>query len=276
MDVANVAVIASQELRITLRSKWVQIFAGVFAVLTVTISYFGMVTSILVGFEGFTRTTASLLNLVLYLVPMLALAAATLSFGGDKGAVELLFSQPVMRSEVLLGKILGLFASVSITILLGFGVSGFIIAAQSGMEGIARYLGFIAVILLLLPSFLCLGAFASVISDGRARALGIALAMWFAFTLFYDLLTMGVACLVNPHMTHVVMLLSLFGNPVDLARVSGLLILGGATIFGAAGATLVRTFGSTGLVVLFLSTAALAWSFLTFTLASCVLARREI
>lgn len=268
--------ISEQEFRITLRSKWVQIFAAVFASLTVAISYFGMVTSIVVGFEGFTRTTASLLNLILYLVPMLALAAAISSFGADKGAAELLFSQPVLRSEVLVGKLLGLFVSLMVPVLFGFGVSGFIIAARSGTDGIMRYLGFIFLTLLLLLTFLCLGAFASIISDGRTRALGIALGIWFFFVLFYDLLTMGVASLVHPHTANMVILFSLFGNPVDLARVSGLLILGGPTIFGAAGALLVRTFGGTALAVLFLSLATFLWSALVLIAAGWALARREI
>ena len=124
MDAGNITVIAGQELRVTLRSKWVQIFAVVFVVLTLAISYFGMMTSIVVGFEGFTRTTASLLNLVLYLIPMFALAAGTLSFSIDKGAAEMLFSQPVLRSEVLLGKVLGLFSSLATAVVFGFGVSG--------------------------------------------------------------------------------------------------------------------------------------------------------
>lgn len=276
MDIGNIAVIARQEMRITLRTKWVQIFALVFGVLTVAISYFGMVTSIVVSFEGFTRTTASLLNLVLYLVPMLALVAATSSFSADKGAAEFLFSQPVSRTEVLLGKILGLFASLAIAVIFGFGVSGFIVAAQSGTEGITRYMGFIAFTLLLLLTFLCLGALASIISDGRARALGIALAMWFAFVLFYDLVVMGLACLLSPHMSRTFILLSLFGNPVDLARVSGLLILGGATIFGAAGAALVKTLGSTTMAVLSLSLAGLLWSVATLAVTSRVLVHREI
>ena len=46
MDRGNIAVIAGQELRITLRSKWIQIFAVVFGLLTIAISYFGMVTSV--------------------------------------------------------------------------------------------------------------------------------------------------------------------------------------------------------------------------------------
>ncbi|MGB8064872.1 MAG: ABC transporter permease subunit [Candidatus Sulfotelmatobacter sp.] len=276
MDAGNIAVIAGQELRITLRSKWIQIFAVVFGLLTIAISYFGMVTSIVVGFEGFTRTTASLLNLVLYFVPMLALAAATFSFSGDKGAAELLFSQPVLRSEVLLGKILGLFMSLASAIVFGFGVSGFIIAAQSGLDGVMRYLGFIALTLLLLLTFLCLGAFASVISDGRVHAFGVALGMWFVFVLFYDLITMGVACLVNPHTANTIILFSLFGNPVDLARVGGLLIVGGPTIFGTAGAALVKMFGSAALTIVILSLAALFWSTLVLAATSRALVRREI
>jgi Cu-processing system permease protein len=276
MDIGNIGVLARQELRITLRTRWVQIFALVFGVLTIAISYFGMVTSIVVGFEGFTRTTASLLNLVLYLVPMLALAAATSSFSGDKGAAEFLFSQPVSRTEVLLGKILGLFASLAIAVVFGFGVSGFVIAAQSGTDGIMRYLGFIVLTLLLLLTFLCLGAFASIVSESRTRALGIALAMWFAFVLFYDLVVMGLACVVSPHTSRAFILISLFGNPVDLARVAGLLILGGATIFGAAGSALVKTLGSSTLAVAALSFAGLVWSAATLALTNRLLGHREI
>lgn len=276
MDARNISLIATQELRINLRSRWVQIFALAFAVLTLAISYFGMVTSIVVGFEGFTRTAASLLNLVLYLVPMLALAAATSSFSLDQGAAELLFSQPVLRAEVLLGKVLGLFASLSIAILFGFGVSGAVVAMQSGMDGIMRYLGFLGVTLLLLLSFLCLGALASVASASRVKALGIALALWFVFVLFYDLMMIGLVGLLDPHSARTIILLGLFGNPVDLARVAGLLTLGGATIFGAAGAALVKTFGSTALAASLLCLISLFWSVVVLAVAGRVLSRREI
>lgn len=276
MGIRNIALIARHELRINLRSRWIQLFAIIFAVLTLAISYFGMITSIVVGFEGFTRTAASLLNLVLYLVPILALAAATSSFSPEKGAAEFLFSQPVMRTEVLLGKILGLFASLTMAIVFGFGVSGFVVAARAGSEGIARYLGFVLVTLILLLSFLSLGALASVTSNSRVKALGIALALWFTFVLFYDLIMMGIVGLIDPHSARTIILIGLFGNPVDLARVAGLLMLGGATIFGAAGATLVRTFGSTAVAVSILSLIGLVWSGAVLVIASRALARREI
>jgi Cu-processing system permease protein len=276
MGIRNIALIARHEVRISLRSRWIQLFAIIFAVLTLAISYFGMVTSIVVGFEGFTRTAASLLNLVLYLVPILALAAATSSFSPEKGAAEFLFSQPVMRTEVLIGKILGLFASLTMAIVFGFGVSGFVVAARAGSEGIARYLGFVVVTLILLLSFLCLGSLASVTSSNRVKALGVSLALWFLFVLFYDLITMGIVSLVDPHSARMIVLIGLFGNPVDLARVAGLLMLGGATIFGAAGAALVRTFGSPSVAASVLSLVGLFWSGVLLAIASRALARREI
>jgi hypothetical protein len=71
-------------------------------------------------------------------------------------------------------------------------------------------------------------------------------------------------------------LASLFGNPVDLARISGLLVLGGATIFGAAGIQLERGFGSSGLAILALSAAALLWNILVLILAGWRLGKKEI
>lgn len=171
---------------------------------------------------------------------------------------------------------LGLFVSLETAIVFGFGISGFVIAAQSGLDDVTRYLGFIALTLMLLLTLLCLGAFASIISDGRTRSFGVALGVWFVFVLFYDLIAMGVACLVNPHTANTIILFSLFGNPLDLARVCGLLILGGPTIFGAAGAALVKIFGSAALTTVVLSLAAVCWSTLVLAATSRILIRREI
>ena len=49
------------------------VFAGVFGLVALTISYFSLVTEGYARFQGFERTTASLLSLVLYLVPLGAL-----------------------------------------------------------------------------------------------------------------------------------------------------------------------------------------------------------
>jgi len=82
--------------------------------------------------------------------------------------------------------------------------------------------------------------------------------------------------LVDPHSARMIVLIGLFGNPVDLARVAGLLMLGGATIFGAAGAALVRTFGSPSVAASVLSLVGLFWSGVLLAIASRALARKEI
>ena len=104
MDTNAITTIARQELVINIRNRWTLVFAGVFGVLVLAISYFGLVTTGAVGFQGFARTSASLLNMVLYIVPLVALTMGTLSFTSEKSASELLFSQPVTRGEILLGQ----------------------------------------------------------------------------------------------------------------------------------------------------------------------------
>ena len=95
MDTNAVTTIARQELVINIRNRWTLVFAALFGVLVLAISYFGLVTVGTVGFQGFARTSASLLNMVLYIIPLVALTMGTLSFTSEKSASELLFSQPV-------------------------------------------------------------------------------------------------------------------------------------------------------------------------------------
>ena len=97
MNFDAVLTIAGQESRINIRNRWTLLFAGVFGILALAISYFGLVTEGYTGFQGFERTTASLLSLVLYLVPLVALTMSALSLTPDRGSMELIFSQPIGR-----------------------------------------------------------------------------------------------------------------------------------------------------------------------------------
>ncbi len=139
MDFNAIFNIARLELKINIRNRWTLIFALAFAVLVVAIAYFGLVTAGTVGFQGFLRTSASLLNLVLYIVPLVALVMGTMSFTSEKNSGDLLYAQPVTRMEILIGKLAGLFASLLTSTLIGFGLGGLIIAVKAGPEGVLRY-----------------------------------------------------------------------------------------------------------------------------------------
>ena len=268
--------IAWQELVINIRNKWMVIFAAVFAVLVIGVSYFGMMTEGFSGLQGFTRTSASLLNLILYIIPIEALVMGTLSFTGDKGSTELLFSQPVTRGEVLLGKLLGVFASTTLSTLFGFALAGLIVLMAAGADGLAKYAFLVMISLVLSLLFLCLSVLASTIAGRKVKAFGLSLFLWFFFVLFYDMLVLGGTLVLSGSSSKVFLFLSLFGNPVDMVRVSTLIVLNNVTIFGAAGAALVRFFGGGVLSVALLLIGMALWIVIPFLLSRSIIARQDI
>jgi Cu-processing system permease protein len=244
--------------------------------LVLAISYFGLITAATVGFQGFARTCASLLNLVLYVIPLLALVMGTLSFNDEKGSNELLFSQPVSRMEILLGKLGGLFASIAAATLLGFGVAGIVIAAKTGSESAFSYPLFVALALFLALIFLSVAVLLSAVCRGKANAFGLSLFVWFFFVILYDLLVMGGTFLLKERSANRFIFLSLFGNPVDMIRVAGLMLLDGKEVFGAAGALLLRFLGGEGSATLLLLLGLTGWVVLPVLISVSLLKRRDI
>ena len=259
-----------------IRNKWTLIFAVVFGILVSSISYFGIMAEGFSGMQNFTRTSASILNLVLYIVPLVALVMGTLSFSGDKGSMELLFSQPVSRAEVLTGKLFGLFASLALSTLSGFSIAGIIVMISSGAEGLARYAAFVFLSLLLSLVFLSISLLASTINKRKSKAFGAALFIWFFFVLFYDLLALGGTLLLKGETSNMFLFISLFGNPVDLVRVSSLILLDNVTIFGAAGAALLRFLGGSMTSILLLCIVLLMWVIVPFILSQRLLRKQDI
>jgi Cu-processing system permease protein len=274
MDFHAITTIARQELVINIRNKWILTFAVAFALLILAISYFGLVTAGTVGFQGFTRTSASLLSLVLYVVPLIALTMGTLSFTSERSVSELLFAQPVTRTEILLGKLAGLFASMVTATLIGFGAGGLVIAVRAGSEGAGRYPVFVALSLLLALAFLSLAALVAFLFQRKARAFGVTLILWFFFVVFYDLLVIGGSLLLKERTANAFIFASLFGNPVDMVRVASLIVLDGKEIFGAAGGALVRFLGGERTSLVLLLGGLLLWIVIPF-LASCHLLKRQ-
>ncbi len=267
MEISSIFTIARQELTVAVRHKWTLIFAFVFGSLVLAISYFGTMSAGEIGFQGFNRTTASLLSLVLYLIPLVALMMGTQSFlSGDRGDDEMLFAQPVTRGEILLGKLFGLFAAMVTATFVGFGLGGLVIAAQTDAGDFLAYPVFVALSLVLSLVFLSLSMLVAIASRRRAKAYGVALLVWFFFVIFYDLLVLGGSLLFREKTANYFIFASLFGNPVDMVRVAGLLSLNGEEIFGAAGAALLKFLGGE-----FQGFAALLVSLLIWTLAPLLL-----
>lgn len=233
---------ARQELLLAVRSRWTQIFAVVFAGLALAVASSGYILTGGYGVQDFARTAASLVQLVLLLVPLAALLMGTLALTPERGASELLYSQPVPRSAILLGKLLGLFAAMAAAQALGFGVAGVVIFSQAGGEGLGTFLLLGLGSLVLTAVFLGLAALlaAGTPERGRARVLALALVVWFVAVVVFDVAALGLASLLPSGLASRVLILAVLINPADAVRTGALLAAEGTTAFGSASLAFLR------------------------------------
>jgi Cu-processing system permease protein len=82
----RVGVVAREEFRQALESRWLFGFTALLTALVLGLSFFGMAQSREVGFQGFARVTLSLMNLVLFIVPLTGLMLGVTSVTGGSGA----------------------------------------------------------------------------------------------------------------------------------------------------------------------------------------------
>ena len=105
----NLRLFAAEELKIALRSRWTQIFAFVFAILAAGVAAAGYVISGGHGVQDFARTSASLVHLVVLIVPLVSLMLGVLSLSLERGAAEVVIGANVRRelfgSEAALGQL---------------------------------------------------------------------------------------------------------------------------------------------------------------------------
>jgi Cu-processing system permease protein len=220
VDWAQVRVMASKEFRDRIRNRWVLAVAIIFSLFSVAIAYFGSAQQGAVGFRGIDVTIASLVSLVIYLVPLIALILGYDAIVGEKerGSLELLLAMPITRFEILLGKYLGLAAALATSTVLGFGAGVLLLSAQLDARDAYHYIGFVLSAILMGMAFLSLSLLVSVLSLDRIRASGIAIALWFFFVLIFDLLLMGALVLSDGRLGSGVFGALLMLNPADVFR----------------------------------------------------------
>ena len=107
MTLRAVMLIARKEVRDALRNRWFLLYAAAFAGLAHALSRLALDGASLAGFAGFGRTAASLVTLVLLIVPLMGLTLGAASIAGERerGTLSTLLAQPIARVDVLLGKL---------------------------------------------------------------------------------------------------------------------------------------------------------------------------
>jgi Cu-processing system permease protein len=271
-------VCARHELLLAMRSRWTQTFAAVFAALSLAVAGSGYVLSGGHGVQDFARTAASLVQVVVLLVPVTALLIGVMALAPDRGAAELLYSQPARRRTILLGRVFGLASALLAAQAVGFGAAGLVVFWQSGDEGLGAFA------LLVLCSFALTAVFLGIASwlavgataGRRSRAMARALVVWFVAAVLYDVAALGLASLLRSGAASRLLVAAVIANPVDAIRTGALLSVEGASAFGAASLAFFRITGGGASAAAMLTLSVLCWMVVPIALAVRRLERADI
>lgn len=225
-----------REFRETARSRWLLAFAGGFTALGAGVSLLGTWGAGMGGAAGFGRTTAALVNLVLLLVPLMALLAGALAVAGERerGALEPLLALPVAPGEVFWAKFLGAGAALGAALALAFALLGAVLAVRGGLRDAGVFLQGFAATALLAAVCLALGLAASTRSARVAPAVGAALLLWFALVLAGDLGLLGAS--LATRLRPGALLAAAWLNPLSLFRLLAVdATAAGLDVLGPAG-----------------------------------------
>ncbi|MCP4165700.1 MAG: ABC transporter permease [Chloroflexi bacterium] len=267
ISLSTLWIIAQKELRDALRNRWFLLYTLAFVALSLAFSYLALAGAGIVGFAGFGRTAASLINLVLLIIPLMALTVGAQSLAGEqeKSTLSYLLAQPVSRAEIFLGKYLGLALSLLASLALGFGISGVVIAlGGAGATDPLVYVQLVGLAFLLSLTMLSVGFLVSAFTRKAGVAIGIGLFLWLLFVFFGDLGMMGTAIVLRVPIANLfVMSLS---NPLQVFKMAAILdIQSTLDILGPAGIYAMQEYGDI-LLLLFLGVLAL-WVILPAGLA---------
>lgn len=177
LNLRAIYTIAKKEFSDNARNKWIASLVAIFLVLAIASSF-------MAGHGKFGEmglTVGVLISLSSMLVPVISimLGYATVSGEAESGALSVVLACPVRRIEVLLGKYLGLGAVICFSILVGFGVSGVVIAATTGHAQWGAYLAFILLTMLLGMLYLSLSICFSSVLKRRVTSLAAGVLIFF-------------------------------------------------------------------------------------------------
>lgn len=227
------------------RARTLAGFAAGFALACLAISLVGLSASGAVQVQGFARTSMSLMQLVLWLVPLSSLLIGS-SIGAECLELELVVALPLSRYQILLARWIAWLIALGAALLVGLGVAGFAIGVLAGVSDSWRYLRLIGIAELIVAVNLALGIWIGVTSRSRVRAISLAVFVWLLLVVGVDLVAIGVLAVLPPgHATGSLAAL-LLSNPVDSARALAISLLQADVVAGPMGAALQKVLGRSG------------------------------
>ncbi|MES2377884.1 MAG: ABC transporter permease subunit [Bacteroidota bacterium] len=194
--------------------------------------------SIFLSDADVTKGLVSITTVILIIVPLVSVVYATTYYFNAAEFTELLVSQPISRRNILLGQYIGISSSILLAFMIGVCLPVALFAFS--VTGITLMISGC----LLTLSFVSLAFLTSVITRDKAKGIGLALMLWFYFSIIFDGLVLLFLYTFADYPLEKVMIALTALNPIDLARILILLQLDISALMGYTGALYQEFFGS--------------------------------
>lgn len=225
--------VARYQLRDVARSRWLAAYTLFFAIATWALLQFGGAGD---------RALLSLLNLVLFVVPLVTIVFGTIYLYNARELIELLLAQPIRRRHLFAGLYLGLVVPLSAALVVGIAMP-FLMTPGAAAAARGNLVALSLVGVALTAVFTAFAALIAIRSDDRLRGLGVAIGVWLLSALVYDgLVLLAVAFFADYALERPMLALTL-ANPVDLARMIMILRFDVSALMGYTGAVFQSFFG---------------------------------
>ncbi len=225
--------IARAQMRDVVRGRWFLAYLTFVVLLTDGLSRFG---------GGGSRALLSIMDVLLFVVPLVTIVFATMYFYQAREFTELLLAQPVRRRAVFSGLYLGLITPLAGVWVLGVGIPLLLRGTAGGAERLTLAALLLVGVALTLV-FGALGLLIAVRTEDRLRGLGVALGLWLLTAVVYDGLVLLLVSTLADYPLERPMLGFMMANPVDLGRVLLLLRFDMSALLGYTGAVFQQFFG---------------------------------
>jgi Cu-processing system permease protein len=273
VQVANVLLLSQKEMGEAWRNRWFLLYALAFTGLALAMAWISVAGLAGVGTASLGRTAASLIHLVMLVVPLMGISLGATAIAGERerGSLLYLLTQPVDTNEVVVGKLLGVGAAVLSALLIGFGLAGLVIAGRGGGGDVRAYVGFLGLSALMAAASASIGLLISTLASRSSMASGVGLFVWLALSVLGDLGLMGTSFVLR--LRPGLLLAGAMLNPLQVFKMAALLVLrGGLEELGPAGLFAMRAFGDRLLLILI--GVLTAWIAVPFVLSLWGLRRR--
>jgi len=223
--VNKILIVAGKEWRDGWRNRWLLAITILFAIMAVGISWFGSVAYGQSGLAPLSTIIASLSSLAVLVMPLIALLLGYDAFVGEQeqGTLILLLTYPITKFQLVLGKFLGQASILAVASFVGFGSAAVLLSLEAfSLDLVISFFIFVTSATLLGAVFLALAHLLSLLVTEKTRAAGLALFVWFFFTLLYDLGLLSVLVGTEGWLNQTSLKIALLANPTDVFRLINL------------------------------------------------------